>query len=159
MMSAMPMPAAPTTSYNQLQMEYTQKLNDFFAQNKILQDQIQTLNARVMSMEAQMNQMMQMFTRYGQDVTNNNMNNMNMNSVSPPQSAPPPMPDPKIAYSVQAIIPGRAWLRSDSGETVTVAEGDTIKDLGRITKIDPYDGVVEINTGNKVVSLSYGSGG
>ena len=65
--------------------------------------------------------------------------------------------EPKIAYTVQAIIPGRAWLRSDAGDTVTVTEGDVIKDVGRITKIDPYDGIVQVNTGTKVVSLTYGN--
>ena len=71
---------------------------------------------------------------------------------------PPIGPEIKVAFSVQAIIPGRAWLRSDNGEALTVAEGDTIKGFGRVTKIDPYDGIVEVNTGNKVVSLSYGNG-
>ncbi len=64
--------------------------------------------------------------------------------------------EPKIAFTVQAIIPGRAWLKSDSGDTVTVAEGDALKGIGRITKIDPYDGIVQIDTGRKVVTLSYG---
>ena len=66
---------------------------------------------------------------------------------------------PKIAYAVQAIIPGRAWLKSDAGDTVTVAEGDILKGFGRITKIDPYDGIVNIDTGNKVITLSYGVNG
>ena len=77
---------------------------------------------------------------------------------------PPPLTKrevivPRIIYSVQAIIPGRAWLKSEAGDTVTVAEGDMLKGLGRITKIDPYDGVVEIDTGNKIISLSYGTNG
>jgi hypothetical protein len=66
---------------------------------------------------------------------------------------------PRIQYSVQAIIPGRAWLKSDNGETITVAEGDIIKGIGRVTRIDPYDGVVEINLGKRTVALSYGTTG
>ena len=90
-----------------------------------------------------------------------------MRQNQPQQSNPSPanvvgdMPQstyqPKIPYNVQAIIPGRAWLRADNGETVTVTEGDVIKDVGRVTKINPYDGVVDINTGNRVISLSYGN--
>ncbi|MBV8803123.1 MAG: hypothetical protein JO131_09250 [Gammaproteobacteria bacterium] len=64
--------------------------------------------------------------------------------------------EPKINYSVQAIIPGRAWLKSESGDTITVAEGDILRSYGRVTKIDPYDGIVNIDTGNKVITLSYG---
>lgn len=135
----------------QLQNEYQQQINDYAAQNKALQDQVQVLNARVAGMETQMNQLVQALTRQNQ-------------AQQSPEAAPAPAvpvsgADAHVAYNVQAIIPGRAWLRSDNGETLTVAEGDVIRDLGRITKIDPYDGIVEINTGSKTISLSYGNGG
>ena len=135
---------------NQLQNEYAQRVNDYAAQNKALQDQVQTLNARVAGMETQLNQLVQALTRQNQAAQN----------TPPPEAAPaaPVAADSHVAYNVQAIIPGRAWLRSDNGETVTVAEGDVIRDLGRITKIDPYDGIVEINTGSKTIALSYGNG-
>jgi len=126
---------------NQLQSDYSQKFNDAAAQDKQLQTQLEALNARVANIATQMNQLMQYL--------NNNKQSQRATSSA----------DPKINYTVQAIIPGRAWLRSDSGETVTVAEGDMLKGYGRITKIDPYDGIVEINIGNKAVSLSYGNGG
>ena len=138
---------------NQLQTDYMQKLNDFVIQNKALQDQLQTLNTRVASMEAQINQLTQTIIRQNQQSTGGGGGSSNNSSQE--EAAP----GPKIAYSVQAIIPGRAWLRSDSGETLTVAEGDAIRGVGRVTKIDPYDGIVEINTGNRVVSLSYGAQG
>ena len=50
-------------------------------------------------------------------------------------------------------------VESESGETVTVAEGDALKGYGRIAKIDPYDGVVMIDTGTRTISLSYGVNG
>ena len=140
------LPPGVQPSLTQLQADYSQRLNDFATQSKAVQDQLQNLNARVVNMESQLNQLVQTLLHQ-----------------NPPSSAPPAATvstsDSKIPYYVQAIIPGRAWLKADNGETVTVAEGDVIKDLGRVTKIDPYDGVVEVNTGSKVVSLSYGSGG
>ena len=139
---------------SQLQTEYTQKINDYAAQNKALQDQVQALNARVAGMEMQINHLVQALTHQNQPSTN-----LAPATMPSPRQFPPVGPEQKIAYSVQAIIPGRAWLRSESGEALTVTEGDTIKDLGRVVKIDPYDGVVEVNTGNKVVSLAYGNGG
>jgi hypothetical protein len=134
---------------NQLQAEYSRKLSDFSNQNRALQDEVQTLNSRVANMESQLNQLLHA------------LNRQNYGGI---EAVPPPPPraqaiEQKISYNVQAIIPGRAWLRSDSGETVTVAEGDIIRDLGRVTKIDPYDGIVQINTGQKLISLSYGNGG
>lgn len=136
----------------QVQSQYTQQFNEFAAQNKSLQNQVQSLSARVVEMEAQINQMVQILTR-------RNSAGSSMNNPVPPPTQQVRSPDVKIAYNVQAIIPGRAWLKSENGETLTVAEGDVIRDVGRVTKIDPYDGVVEISTGTKAVSLSYGNGG
>jgi hypothetical protein len=138
---------------SQLQSQYDQRISEYQSQNKNLQEQLQSLSSHVADMEAKMSQMIQSMPRAGQEAP----------KEAPVEAAASPdqMEDvaPKLAYTVQAIIPGRAWLKSDNGDTITVAEGDTVKDVGRITKIDPYDGVVEINTGKKTVTLSYGTGG
>lgn len=126
----------------QMQLDYTQKISDVSSQNKALQEEMQTLNTRVASIETQMGQLIQALSQAEQE------------SPSPAVSHT----TPKVPYSVQAIIPGRAWLRSDNGETVTVAEGDVIRNLGRVIKINPYDGVVEISSGNRTISLTYGNG-
>ena len=139
---------------NQLQTDYMQKLNDFVIQNKALQDQLQTLNSRVGSMETQLNQLVQALIQQGQRNQSDNTASERRAAIQSHVKAEAP---PRIAYNVQAIIPGRAWLKSDNGETITVAEGDSIKNVGRVTKIDPYDGVIEINTGSQVVSLTYGT--
>jgi len=135
---------------DQFQAAYAQKFNDYANQNKALQDQVQALNARVANMENQLNQLVQVLTR---------QQGLSSNNSAPVIATASSAELPKMAYNVQAIIPGRAWLKSENGETLTVAEGDVIKNLGRVTKIDPYDGVVEINTGSKAISLSYGNGG
>lgn len=145
---------------DQLQTEYSQKLSNYQIQNKALEEQLQTLSIRITTLESQLNQLMQVLSR------TQSANAPAPAAVQPGQSLmspPPPLPSTveqiKTSLNVQAIIPGRAWLKSENGETLTVAEGDSIKDFGRVTKIDPYDGVVEINTGNKIISLSYGTGG
>ncbi len=141
----------------QLETQYAQQIASYQAENKALQDQVQTLNARVASMETEMSQLVQTLTKQFQNAATPDgaVSTDNTGSASTDQSANAL----KLPYSVQAIIPGRAWLRSDNGDTLTVAEGDVIKDVGQVTKIDPYDGVVEIKVGNKTVSLSYGNGG
>jgi len=136
----------------QLQQEYAQRLSEFASQNKTLQDQVQTLNSRVAVMEAQLNKVVQSTTN-----TMKRQRPSIPSQVRPALPANPPVVENRTGYTVQAIIPGRAWLKSASGETLTVAEGDNIKGLGRVSKIDPYDGVVEINTGSKIISISYGN--
>ena len=128
----------------QLEANYNQKLTEYNLQNKALQDRVDALAAKVGLMETQFNQLIQVLTR------------------NPPVNETPTVSksnDDSIPYTVQAIIPGRAWLKSTNGETLTITEGDMIKEVGRVSKIDPYDGIVEINTGTKVISLSYGSDG
>ena len=50
-------------------------------------------------------------------------------------------------YIIHAVIPGRAWLKSESGQIITVAEGDFLGDYGKI---------IEINLANYFVKTSSG---
>lgn len=144
---------------NLLQTEYAQKIADNETQVTMMRGKITEITKRINRMEAGITQVSRMLQGNG---------NHSTDALAPaaPEApavmyAPPAakMSEPKPIYTVQAIIPGRAWLKSESGDTVTVAEGDVLKDYGRIVKIDPYDGVVNIDTGNKVITLSYGVGG
>jgi intracellular multiplication protein IcmG len=130
---------------NVLQIEYAQKMSDYETQSAATQAKLQDLSKRVANIEAALSQITQLLQEGGKQ-------------VSAAGLPPARVAEPKQIYTVQAIIPGRAWLKSDVGDTVTVAEGDILRDYGRVTKIDPYDGVVVIDTGNKVISLSYGAG-
>ncbi len=130
----------------------SQRIAELETQNGALQGKLQDMSLRLASMEATLTHLGKIM----QDVKTGN-------HIAPPpgvmtSSSPPPRPiaAPKVTYSVQAIIPGRAWLKSESGDTVTVAEGDVIRDFGRVVRIDPYDGVVEIDSAGRTITLSYG---
>ncbi len=49
--------------------------------------------------------------------------------------------------SVHAIIPGRAWLKSKDGTTLTVTEGDSLERYGKVLVIDASNGVVITSSG------------
>jgi len=130
---------------NLLQTEYSQKLTDSESENTQIRGKMDEITKRVNRMEAALTQITQL-----------------LQSMNKPQPTEQPIAvravaTPHMTYSVQAIIPGRAWLKSEAGDTITVAEGDVLRDYGRITKIDPYDGIVNIDVGNKIITLSYGS--
>lgn len=55
--------------------------------------------------------------------------------------------DSNPSFAVYAIIPGRAWLRSPNGKTITVSEGDTVGHYGKVLKIDAGNGVVVTTSG------------
>lgn len=151
----MPLPAStPTGATTPGQADNGQHLAELQEQNAQLHEQVQEMSTRIVTMERNMNRLLQALGNRGAAIE--------YGAQAPANKATPAVPSapmPRIAYSVQAIIPGRAWLKSDSGDTITVAEGDKLKGVGRVMKIDPYDGVVEIDTGSRIVSLSYGANG
>src|SRR3990167_7087199 len=97
---------------SQLQAEYAQRINDYQSQNRNLQDQVQTLNTRVANMESEMNQLIQTLTQQFQGGASASA------AIQPPASVDQAGPPPRIPYTVQAIIPGRAWLRAKNAHTV-----------------------------------------
>jgi hypothetical protein len=162
--SPVPMPAVGSNAARlasledqstKMQTAYTQKLADLEAQSSAVQGKLQDLTMRLASIETTLTQLAQGL----QDTKGNRSAGMAPFGAAPMPAMPAKVMPPKMIYVVQAIIPGRAWLKSESGDTVTVAEGDVLKDFGRVMKIDPYDGIVEVDIGGKMVSLSYGSGG
>ncbi len=71
-------------------------------------------------------------------------------------SKPAPRPRsaaPKPIYSVQAIIPGRAWLMSSQGETLTVNRGSTVPGYGSVRLINAKLGRVFTSSG-RVIQFS-----
>lgn len=54
------------------------------------------------------------------------------------------------SYTIQAIIPGRAWLKANNGQIITVALGDSIPGFGNVTLIDPQNGVVQTDAGLRI---------
>lgn len=122
---------------SELQNNYLKKMAALSQENKVLQEQMQTLSNRLVSLEGKLNKSM----------VKNQEVKMATTSVD------------KSNYEIQAIIPGRAWLRSANGETLTVTEGDVVRGLGKVKRIDPYEGAVEIVTPDKTITLSYNSDG
>lgn len=51
------------------------------------------------------------------------------------------------SYTVHAIIPGRAWLKSSSGQILTVTEGDKLGNYGTVAVIDSANGLVRTSSG------------
>lgn len=136
---------------NTLQSQYSQKMSDLELQSSQLREEIKTLKAEITGVEQAFHQLTTLVQKEAA-------------SGAPQQGAGAvekhkrPENARQTGYTVQAIIPGRAWLKSDSGDTVTVAEGDTLRGVGRVVRIDPYDGVVSLDTGQKIITLSYGMG-
>jgi len=138
-----------TAIMNTLQTQYAQKVSDYEMQASQLRNDMKTLKAQVADVEQAFHQLSTLLQKQAANSTR---------EASMPAEAKAPQTAKQTGYSVQAIIPGRAWLKSDSGDTVTVAEGDILRGVGRVVRIDPYDGIVNLDTGHKIITLSYGMG-
>jgi hypothetical protein len=144
-----------TKLVTQLQTESAQKISEYEAQNNEMQGKLQEMAARISTLEATINRLTREGGRAPASVMP--MQQQARVDLEAPAVAMARPAQVKAMFSVQAIIPGRAWLKSENGETVTVAEGDILKNYGKIIKIDPYDGVVQIDASGRVVTLSYGA--
>jgi intracellular multiplication protein IcmG len=54
---------------------------------------------------------------------------------------------PRTTYYVKAVIPGRAWLQDNRGNTTTVSQGDTVPGYGTVLSINPQTGTLETSSG------------
>lgn len=60
----------------------------------------------------------------------------------------------KIAYSVRAIVPGRAWIESPNGYKFSISVGDRVLGYGTVTQINADYGEVTFDGGDVI---KYGS--
>ena len=59
----------------------------------------------------------------------------------------------KLIYYIQAVIPGRAWLISSAGATMTVRDGSSIPGYGVVKLIEPSEGRILTSSG-RVIKFS-----
>lgn len=56
-------------------------------------------------------------------------------------------PHPSQTMTIHAIIPGRVWLRTQDGKTISASEGDMLSQYGKVLKIDAATGTVLTSSG------------
>lgn len=57
---------------------------------------------------------------------------------------------PVPQWYIQALIPGRAWLISTRGKTLTVRVGSKIPGYGTVKAIEPHKGLVMLKSGKQI---------
>jgi hypothetical protein len=53
---------------------------------------------------------------------------------------------PSAGLIVEAVIPGRAWVRNQDGVLMVIEVGDEIPGVGKVTRIDAREGLVATTT-------------
>jgi hypothetical protein len=130
----------------------TQVLEAVQKQNQILTQQMTELSGRVVGLESTLNQSTQTVEGLSQQVVTLKKKQIPAKLSPLPQLAQSLPEAPQ--YTVEAVVPQRAWLQTGDGSTVTVMIGDDIPGLGAVVSIDPYSGNVTTASGTVI---KYGS--
>lgn len=76
-----------------------------------------------------------------------NMESLKKENKPKPKAA---QPQAKVGYAILAVVPGRAWLKSEHGKTITVKVGDTLGGYGEIKAISARKGMVLMEDGSVI---------
>ncbi|PJD90570.1 MAG: hypothetical protein CK424_07775 [Legionella sp.] len=137
-----------------------EKLNDFEKTQAGLQTQISALSSQLANMNSNVNTMMSNFKSLNEQLaqlTVTVQNQSKLAAVITPKKQPQ-RPWPRhhdvnrqtVQYSLQAVIPGRAWLISSLGDTLTVREGTKLAHYGVVRYIDAKRGRVLTSSGQLI---------
>lgn len=130
--------------------QLTQALQTIQQQNQLLTQQLTALSNRVVGLESNLQQSSQAVEGLSQKV--GTLNKADTPARPLPRLAQSAVTAPQ--YSVEAVVPQRAWLQAPDGSTITVMIGDDIPELGAVVSIDPYSGNVATASGTVI---KYGS--
>lgn len=105
-----------------------------------LQNNMEVLQNSVNSISTTVNEMSQRLT-----VINDQLTKPKKALVKPIETGPPP-----VNYIVKAMVPGRAWLQGNHGETLSVSVGSDVATHGTVTQIDLAGGQVFLSDGTVI---------
>lgn len=153
--SSMQQQAQPVASLTEVNATNIQ--SQLSLQNEEMTRKLENLNQRNQGDQERINQLQTELTKVQADVVgfedaakelNTSMQVLSaqvmaQNEKTKPKKALPPKP----TYSVKAIVPGRAWLKSSMGNSITVKVGDKIEGYGVVQTINSPQGLVGMSNG------------
>lgn len=131
----------------QMQRVVQQKIDGVMQLVKNEQDSVSTVNEAVSKIEQNVvtvsKQVEQLTIAMGQMLAE-----IDKLKVSPKKNPKKVVSKLPVAYRVRAIIPGRVWLDSADGKSVTLRVGDRLSGYGTVKTIVPHQGMVVMSNGS-----------
>lgn len=128
-------------------------------ENGELKNQVGQLKSRVVGLETNITRLNEQLSELNQKLTAQVAVSKAASTPAVEQPSKPAVqkqaPAREYKLTVEAVVPGQAWLLSDNGETITVNVGDQLPNYGQVVSISPYSGEVVTSSG-KVIT--YGTG-
>lgn len=144
---AAPAPAVIDSQVTQTQEAMQQQLKDLVSRVEANRAEIDSLSGTL----AQNQQQLTTLTQHVESLTNSlQLLTKNIHTLITPKPKPKKKSvvlAPPISYHVRAIVPGRVWLESASGQTISLRVGNQLPGYGTIQLISPRQGMVITSTG------------
>jgi len=127
-------------------------LNSLRAHTSRTESQIKDLQGQVADMQSSLNQSQeanQALQKSVADLTSQ-MQGLSTELNNALEKLKPAAKTPRIVFHLRAVIPDRAWIIANTGETESVTVGDHIKQYGTVRSIDAQSGLIETSSGRKI---------
>lgn len=118
-----------------------------------LQNQISGLQGNLQQLkksQQQLTSQVQEFNSQFKELTSQLLTAVTKPSATTPGPQPQVQLMPYPVYHMRAVIPGRAWLEDDQGQSLSVAVGDRLPGYGKVTAINSQQGYVATNLGKVI---------
>jgi hypothetical protein len=115
-----------------------------------LQNTTQDLQSTVDSINAQLTQVNTALTALTNQMQIQENRWVQMQKKAKPKRVAHTVVVKRDAYQTLAVIPGRAWLKSSRGATITVGVGSSIPGYGTVTNINTQTGVIMMSSGSSI---------
>lgn len=124
---------------------------DHLAQGQVeLQSALQSLDSQLSSMQTTLVNLSSQLTQVNDEVQSLHaaQETLIQNQTKPVKKITVNKKEvPKTIYYVRAIIPGRAWVTTQEGSTLTLGVSDKVAGYGIVDAINPEQGTVTFNSG------------
>lgn len=153
---AEPTPSVPVVSVPEPNAEIKSNLSSLTIGQENLNSQISTLSGQVGNLNSNLDSLAAKISELNRVITSLSEKLDNQSQTIERLSAKPVVkvvrhPERRdrrvIRYYIQAVIPGRAWIASEDGSTLTVREGSRVPGYGQVRLIDPNQGRVMTSSG------------
>lgn len=121
------------------------RLNDVLVAQQQTMDQMQT---SISSLQDSVNSLNSALSDVSQKMTDALDKIPAKTVIVRPKPQPIAAPEPvRPTFTIRALVPGRAWLQSNDGQSITVINGDTVPGYGTVQDIDLNAGQVVLSDG------------
>jgi intracellular multiplication protein IcmG len=147
----------PALANNHQVDDLTQKIKELGQNNQVMHEDLDAVRNQVGDMSNQVNELQNQISKISTDLMQLNETIAQLKTQAPravvrksPVVHRRGPTRPSVTYSIKAIIPGRAWLMSSNGSTITVSEGSAVPGYGVIKLIDPDQGKILTSSGRTI---------